>query len=135
MISPSQPALCRPDENARAGKQAHQKHPSPSRFTRRRLRSVLPRIIVLAVTLTLLIGIIALVRTANTGVPGSSASALRAARLELGDPSAPDLPGAIFRRDLWASAREAPARYLADKHISWQTQSSPGESDGSEGKG
>src|SRR5712691_4109800 len=75
MTAPSQPAPRRRDENVSAGKQAHQKQPPPSREARRPSRRVLPRMILLAVTLTLLIGFIALVRTATTGIPGSSASA------------------------------------------------------------
>ena len=58
-----------------AGTPAQQRKPTASRSARRRHphRRLLPRIIVLAVTLALLAGIIALVRAASLSTPSSNA--------------------------------------------------------------
>ena len=75
-----------------AGTPAQQRKPTTARSARRRppRRRLLPRIAVLAVTLALLVGIIALVRAVSLSTPASSNTATTTGASTGGTSSAPD---------------------------------------------
>ena len=89
--SSSSPSRKRP-RTMGAGTPAQKRPQTASRFARRRSprRRLLPRIAVLAVTLALLVGIIALVRAASLSTPSSSATATTTSASSGGTSSAPD---------------------------------------------
>lgn len=72
----SPPASRRPSGTTGAGRPTQEQKPAASRSARRRMprRGLLPRLVVLAATLALLVGIFALVRANNTSVPAGSVS-------------------------------------------------------------
>ena len=92
MAHSSPSASCKRAGMMGAGTPALKRKPTASRSTRRRppRRRLLPRIIVLAVTLALLAGIIALVRATSLSTPSSSATATTSGASTGQSQSAPD---------------------------------------------
>jgi peroxiredoxin len=92
MTHSSLPASRKRPRATGAGTPAQPRKPTASRSVRRRTphRRLLPRIIVLAVTLALLVGIIVFVRAASLSTPASSNTATTTGASTGGTSSAPD---------------------------------------------